>query len=80
MILEEERFSGIKHDNSFPKKSIEWILKTENIKTTDIDTVCYYENPYTKKSRIINVVKRTFLRIQYLIQKLYSKHILLVVT
>ena len=60
--VEEERFSGIKHDNSFPKKSIEWILKTENIKTTDIDTVCYYENPYTKKSRIINVAKRTFFK------------------
>ena len=29
--VEEERFTGIKHDNNFPINSINWILKNNNI-------------------------------------------------
>ena len=49
--VEEERFTGIKHDNSFPINSINWILKNNNISGKDISAVCYYENPKLKYDR-----------------------------
>lgn len=49
--VEEERFTGIKHDNSFPINSINWILKNNNISGKDISAVCYYENPKLKYNR-----------------------------
>ena len=49
--VEEERFTGIKHDNSFPINSINWILKNNNIGGKDISAVCYYENPKLKYNR-----------------------------
>jgi len=49
--VEEERFTGIKHDNSFPINSINWILKNNNIDGKDISAVCYYENPKLKYDR-----------------------------
>ena len=49
--VEEERFTGIKHDFSFPINSINWILKQNNISSKDISTVCYYENPKLKHDR-----------------------------
>ena len=49
--VEEERFTGIKHDNSFPINSINWILKNNNITGKDISAVCYYENPTLKYDR-----------------------------
>ena len=42
--VEEERFTGVKHDNSFPMNSISWILKENNITKKDISVVCYNEN------------------------------------
>ena len=49
--VEEERFTGIKHDNNFPINSINWILKNNNITGKDISAVCYYENPTLKYDR-----------------------------
>lgn len=48
---EEERFSGIKHDNSFPKLGLDYIFKTYNLSKNDIECVCYYENPILRLSR-----------------------------
>ena len=31
LAVEEERFSGIKHDSSFPDNSIKWIMKESGI-------------------------------------------------
>ncbi len=47
--ISEERFSGIKDDESYPKKSIDYILKNNNIKPSDIDYVAhlgYHWTPY----------------------------------
>ena len=35
--VEEERFSRIKFDDSFPKLAIDWCLKESGIKISDID-------------------------------------------
>ena len=40
--VEEERFTGIKHDSSFPKNSIDWVCDFANISHSDIEYVCYY--------------------------------------
>jgi carbamoyltransferase len=55
---EEERFTGIKGDSSFPLKTIEWLLESNRISIKDIETICWYENPETKKDRVISTFKR----------------------
>ena len=54
---EEEKFTGIKHDSSFPFKTIEYIFKTYKIKNEEIECVCYYENPELKLKRVVNNIK-----------------------
>jgi len=48
---QEERFSRIKHDASWPKKSFLYCLNQGGFTVTDIDCLAYYENPRTKLSR-----------------------------
>lgn len=55
---EEEKFTGIKHDSSFPFKTLEYIYKKYNIKKEEIEAVCYYENPYLKLERVVNNIKK----------------------
>jgi len=42
---EEEKFSGIKHDSSFPQMTLDYIFKTYKLDRSKIDAVCYYEDP-----------------------------------
>ncbi len=37
----EERFSKVKNDERYPKKAIDWLLKTYNVKPGKIDNVCF---------------------------------------
>ena len=59
---EEERFTGIKHDESFPINAINWILQSERIKLNSIDQVCWYENPKIKRKRVGNIRSKYFRR------------------
>jgi len=52
--VQEERFTGIKNDSSFPYRSIEWCLKTNNIIISDVKYVVFYEKPLKKFLRILN--------------------------
>jgi carbamoyltransferase len=58
---EEEKFSGIKHDSSFPKLSLNYIFKKFKIKKDEIESVCYYEVPKTKYERVVNNIKNQIL-------------------
>ena len=49
---EEERFTGIKHDSSFPKYALDWILKANNLCIKDIDKINWYESPEKKDDRV----------------------------
>lgn len=49
---EEERFTGIKHDSSFPVNAIKWILRSTVTKITDIKEVHWYESPEKKDNRV----------------------------
>jgi len=50
---QEERFTRIKHDKSFPKNSIEYCLKEANIKIEDIDYFVFYDKPILKFERLL---------------------------
>lgn len=51
--VHEERFTRIKHDNSFPSRSVEYILTKTGLKIEDIDAVVFYEKPYLKFERLL---------------------------
>ncbi|NCN87704.1 MAG: hypothetical protein GW941_02295, partial [Candidatus Pacebacteria bacterium] len=50
----EERFTRVKHDNSFPKKAIEFCLDRLGISANEIDVISFYEKPFVKFERIIS--------------------------
>ena len=60
MAIEEERFSRIKHDNSFPYKAIDFCLKSNKISITDIDYISYNEKPLLKFERILETFIDTY--------------------
>ena len=56
--VEEERFTGIKHDSSFPVNTIKWLLDYNKIQPEDIEVVCFYDDPKKKLDRIKESTKR----------------------
>ena len=50
---QEERFTRIKHDSSFPFNSIKFCLKENNISKNDIKYISFYDNWYLKKKEIL---------------------------
>ena len=46
---QEERFTRIKHDHSFPSNAINYCLKESGIDVTEIKFVSFYEKPFIKK-------------------------------
>ena len=51
--VQEERFTRIKHDDSFPFKSINYILEDSNILLNEIDYIVFYEKPFLKFERLL---------------------------
>ncbi|MFZ5932858.1 MAG: carbamoyltransferase, partial [Patescibacteria group bacterium] len=49
---EEERFSRVKHDSSFPKEAIKFCLRKGGVKPRELDYVVFYEKPFLKFERI----------------------------
>ena len=52
--FQEERFTRIKFDNSFPINSIKKCLEFAKIKINDVSCISFYEDPSLKLDRIIN--------------------------
>ena len=52
--VEEERFSRIKFDDGFPKRSINWCLKEAGINAESIDSVAFYDKPVLKFERLLD--------------------------
>ena len=50
---QEERFSRIKHDASFPSHAITWCLATAGITAKDLYAVAYYDKPFLKFERLL---------------------------
>ncbi len=50
---QEERFSRLKHDHSFPTQSIDYCLKQGGIDINQVDYIAFYEKPLIKFERIL---------------------------
>ena len=50
---QEERFSRIKHDPSFPSSAIDYCMKQAKIDSSKISKIIFYEKPFLKFERII---------------------------
>ena len=73
LAAEEERFTEIKHDASFPINAIKWLLDESRIKIQDIDEVCWYEDPSIKKDRVINIFNKRPIRTFFQRRKFYKE-------
>ncbi len=59
---EEERFSRIKHDFSFPQHAIDFCLRAGGIRGADLDHVVFFEKPFLKFERLLLSTLQTFPR------------------
>ena len=50
---QEERFTRVKHDSSFPNNAVKFVLKFSNLKLSDIDHIVFYEKPFLKFERLL---------------------------
>ncbi len=59
VAVQEERFSRIKHDSSFPINAIRYCLKSQNIDLRDIENIIYYEKPLLTFERLLETYLQT---------------------
>ena len=50
---QEERFTRIKHDASFPEHAIRFCLEQAQISADQIESVVFYEKPFVKFERLL---------------------------
>ncbi len=50
---QEERFTRKKHDASYPKNSINYVLKEASLKLNEVDQIVFYEKPFLKFERLL---------------------------
>jgi carbamoyltransferase len=50
---QEERFTRKKHDASYPKNAINYVLKEAGLKLSEVDHVVFYEKPFLKFERLL---------------------------
>ena len=50
---QEERFTRIKHDPSFPDLSVDYVLTEGNITMSEVDFVAFYDKPLLKFERLL---------------------------
>ena len=69
---EEERFTGIKHDHSFPINAIKYCLAEHGININEVNEVHWYENPKIKDDRVKTIFNKRPVRTFFLRQR-YNK-------
>jgi carbamoyltransferase len=70
---EEEKFTGIKHDDSFPVNALDYIYKQYKITPKNLQAVCYYENPKLKYKRVMENIKPQWFKNPFYSLKSYLK-------
>ncbi len=50
---QEERFTRKKHDASYPKNAINYVLKEADLKLSEVDHIVFYEKPFLKFERLL---------------------------
>jgi len=82
---QEERFTRIKHDASYPKNAIYYVLKEAGLKLSEVAHIVFYEKPFLKFERLletyVNFSPRGFKSFSmsmplWLSEKLFQKKIL----
>jgi carbamoyltransferase len=56
---QEERFTRVKHDASFPQRAVEYCLREAGLAPSDVQYVAFYEKPLTKFERILETFLAT---------------------
>ncbi|MEQ3657680.1 MAG: carbamoyltransferase [Glaciecola sp.] len=82
---QEERFTRVKHDPSFPSQAIQFCLKEQGVSVESLDAVVFYDKPLLKFERLLETYLATapkgFLSFAkampiWLKEKLYLKSVL----
>src|ERR1043166_3823418 len=50
---QEERFTRVKNDASFPERAVRWCLAANGLTGRDIDHVAFYDKPFKKFDRLL---------------------------
>ena len=50
---QEERFTRKKHDSSYPKNAVQFVLDYVNLKLSDVDQIVFFEKPFLKFERLL---------------------------
>ena len=50
---QEERFTRLKHDSSYPYHAIEFVLKYSKLKLHEVDHIVFFEKPFLKFERLL---------------------------
>ncbi len=50
---QEERFTRKKHDSSYPRNAVNFVLKYSNLKLNDVDQIVFFEKPFLKFERLL---------------------------
>ena len=50
---QEERFTRIKHDSSYPFNAIKFVLDFTNVKLSEVDQIIFFEKPFLKFERLL---------------------------
>ena len=50
---QEERFTRIKHDSSYPYNAVKFVLNNSKIDISDVDHIVFYEKPFLKFERLL---------------------------
>ena len=51
--VQEERFTRKKHDSSYPKNAIDFVLNYSNLKLSEVDQIVFFEKPFLKFERLL---------------------------
>src|SRR5210317_2295359 len=50
---QEERFTRVKHDPSYPHNSINFVLKFAELRLSEVDQIVFFEKPFLKFERLL---------------------------
>ena len=50
---QEERFTRIKHDASYPYNAVKFVLNYANLKLSEVDQIVFFEKPFLKFERLL---------------------------
>jgi len=50
---QEERFTRIKHDPSYPENAVNFVLNYANLKLSEVDQIIFFEKPFLKFERLL---------------------------